>query len=125
MGMYDTIQCYYPLPDIDVPGEGVEMQTKSFGGWMENYVLTAEGRLLHVIEEWVDVPEEQRSWYGDPFFETHYKSVGSKRGIEKGRVDTNYHGDVRALVCEDDSLAVYVIRMTEGLVSRIWKIQDE
>lgn len=65
MGMFDTVRCVYPLPHH----QDAEFQTKDLaylvhdecmlGGLMDDYEITAEGRLrVHRHErEWVEDPE--------------------------------------------------------------------
>lgn len=50
MGLYDTITCYYPVPNVDIPEEGVQLQTKSLGCCMDRYILRTDGRLYKVVE---------------------------------------------------------------------------
>lgn len=63
MGMFDNIECNYPLPlskelieleDFNI--YGVEFQTKSFENLMELYIITEEGELFRkkVEYKWVD-----------------------------------------------------------------------
>ena len=44
MGLFDTLHCEFPLPDGCAERE---FQTKSLACEMDNYRLTAAGRLLH------------------------------------------------------------------------------
>jgi hypothetical protein len=44
MGLYDTIHCDYPLPDLRL--QDAEFQTKSLDCAMQRYTITADGRLL-------------------------------------------------------------------------------
>jgi hypothetical protein len=44
MGMFDELQCHWPLPD---GGPGADGQTKSLGCSLSRYTITASGRLLH------------------------------------------------------------------------------
>lgn len=45
MGLYDNVQCKYPLPDREA--QNLEYQTKStFAPYLENYIITQDGRLL-------------------------------------------------------------------------------
>ena len=50
MGMFDHVRCEYPLPDGFVPGDTVVFQTKDMDNVMDNYRISAEGRLL--CEKW-------------------------------------------------------------------------
>jgi hypothetical protein len=54
MGLFDRVRCKYPLPDPEA--QDLEYQTKStFSPYLENYVITPEGRLL---KEEYDIREE-------------------------------------------------------------------
>src|SRR5262249_6374657 len=45
MGLYDNVRCKYPLPDPEA--QDLEYQTKStFAPYLENYIITLDGRLL-------------------------------------------------------------------------------
>lgn len=45
MGMFDTLLVKYPLPDPEVQDN--EFQTKDLESFMEEYVITQDGRLKH------------------------------------------------------------------------------
>jgi len=45
MGMFDDVTCEYPLPAEPKP-KGNDFQTKDFDCLMDQYVITADGRLF-------------------------------------------------------------------------------
>lgn len=63
MGLYDTVEVLYPMPN---PPQG-ELQTKSFDCLMQSYCIDAEGRLWVRGNPWWDEsptpPEPQRCKY--------------------------------------------------------------
>lgn len=62
MGMYDTLRCHYPLPGIEMTDEGIAMQTKSLGCWMDDFILTVNGLLFWMHR---DGSVERRMFHGD------------------------------------------------------------
>jgi len=87
MGMFDNIECNYPLPLskelIELDGFDiyeVELQTKSLDNLMELYVITEEGELFRKKNqyEWVD---------DDSAFLKGYMQVESSELIKE-----NFHG---------------------------------
>ena len=72
MGLFDTIQCDYPMPDSR--HQDLEFHTKSLDCAMEQYTITADGRLLKrpgggLFGEDPDDPtpgeDEEQSIHGD------------------------------------------------------------
>ncbi len=47
MGMFDTIRCEHPLPDLE-DSASMEFQTKSMYSHLESYLITKAGRLVLV-----------------------------------------------------------------------------
>ncbi len=47
MGMFDTVRCQLPLPDLKDPAH-VEFQTKSLYCHLDDYIITKAGRLILV-----------------------------------------------------------------------------
>ena len=126
--MFDEIRCEYPLPESGYrlpPGH--TFQTKSLGSRLDNYTITADGRLiLHKVRR-ERVPEEERPYYGTPEWEDNprHRLLGSTRTVPVGDEEISYHGDIYFY----DSFAVrnepglmrieYKARFTEGRLSRI------
>jgi hypothetical protein len=99
MGMFDYLLCEYALP-IGVPDwltNDIVFQTKDTESqYMETYVITEQGRLIHQAVKYETVPEEERPYYGKPEWETAtwMQICGMIRKIPIGNVDTNFHGDL-------------------------------
>jgi hypothetical protein len=50
MGMFDRVRCKYPLPDPDA--QDLEFQSKTTPAqWLDDYIITQDGRLLHEAYE--------------------------------------------------------------------------
>lgn len=118
MGMFDYVQCDYPLPDGFKPkGSSRDFQTKAFDRpFMEPYTITAEGRLLKEDGEYETTPEKERPYYGKPGFEGLMKFCGSIRKVNKRIVDTEYHGDFNFYDWDDELKLMrdYTARFTNG-----------
>lgn len=88
MGLFDTINCDYPLPlpleviDLIPDIYNVEFQTKDLDNCMYYYKITEEGELLHFQQEskWVDDD--------DAFFKGYLKVISEKI------ININYHGNI-------------------------------
>jgi len=94
MGMYDSIQVKSPLPltaelqELKINWSEEEFQTKDLENLLDQYEISAEGELRHMIEkrEWVSEPDAflgghfkllSQEWVTEPFhgiirFYTHY-----------------------------------------------------
>jgi hypothetical protein len=97
MGMYDEITCEYPLPSTGygVP-TGHEFQTQDFENLLDRYSITADGTLLLHEEEWEEVPEPERPYYGSPHWDKPLgRWIGSLRAVPLGEEEVLYDGDVR------------------------------
>ncbi len=83
MGMFDEIHCKYLLPEN--PPDWVKnarFQTKDLENCLDEYTITAEGRLIHHCKqyEWVDDEE--------------YPLRGYLKPVKEWDEDTEYHGDL-------------------------------
>ncbi len=85
MGMFDTIRFEVPLPDLPDPS-GREFQTKDFDCLLDEYRVTAEGRLQHEEYE-----VEDRS---DPNAEGFYRLIGMMTRVNQHWVDSDFTGDI-------------------------------
>lgn len=124
MGMFDSIQCNYPLP---LPLEVLdylpdiyeqEFQTKDLENLLDNYILTEDGELLEIKKKYKWKDDENSFLKG-------YMEV-----IKEEIVPTNFHGMVNfycyETVYEDSSLTKskdisidYLAKFTNGKLSNI------
>ncbi|AXG09725.1 hypothetical protein [Haloplanus rubicundus] len=102
MGLFDRLTFEDGLdvefPDIDADPFEVTWQTKSIARhepMMENYKVTANGRLFKEVAEYEHVPEEERPGYNEEIggFENGIERAReSRKKIHQGWSDTEYHG---------------------------------
>ena len=90
MGMFDYVQCDYPLPDGRVV-DGPVFQTKDFDCGMDIVRISRAGRL--VLREWhfVDVPKAER-----PYPDAEEGSIESMCGIVRRVVVAADGGDAHS-----------------------------
>lgn len=128
MGLFDEIRCEYPLPGSGYRlAPGHTFKTKSLGGALDNYTITADGRLILYKVRWERVPEEERPYYGTPEWEENprLRVLGSIRTVPVGDEEIPHHGDIYfydSFAVRDESGLVrieYKARFTEGRLSRI------
>jgi len=122
MGMFDYVICEYPLPE-NAPkyATGAEFQTKDTDAqYLETYVITKEGRLIHKAVKYESVPENERPYYGRPEWDkgSLFRIAGSMRTVPIGDVDTNYHGDLTLSCSNKDwtKFCNFTVRFTNGNV---------
>jgi hypothetical protein len=86
------------FPEIDGDPFEITWQSKSITRHqplMENFKITADGRLFKEDAEYEHVPEEERPEYDeelDGFENELERGRGSRRKIHHGWSDTDYHG---------------------------------
>jgi len=96
MGLYDEVRWDATLPEGHPPDDRI-FQTKSLDPGLEQYVVTAEGRLLLVGNGWQDEALEQPQ---------------PLQGI-----DVEFHGDIRIVSLKSQSQ--YLVRFTHGTLEWI------
>lgn len=124
MGMYDELECKYPLPFPEVQGE--TFQTKDFDCAADAYLIDTDGRLYLMNDGYRVVPEEQRPYYGKPEWENPkslFRLMGSMEKVPCKK-DVNFHGDLHFYTSlrysEVKSASVdFVARFTDGVVTSI------
>lgn len=85
MGMFDDIQCDYPLPDPEY--QALRYQTKSLDRQLNSYMITADGKLIRHYVQYEIIPEHQRE---PPSSLPIFREVeGSREDIE-----VPFHGTV-------------------------------
>jgi hypothetical protein len=100
MGLFDTIECQYPLPDPRLQGES--FQTKDLDCLLESYTITADGRLLRQA-----------------------RSGGDTASLDRD-VEWPIHGDIRIYTGDPDrerGLVEFVVRFTHGRVESIRRLE--
>lgn len=98
MGMFDYIECEYPMPKgFEFLQEAEDFQTKDFQNVMDKYTITKEGRLIHHKYIWDIVPEEDRPYYGKPEWNENplFRMMGSISMVHTGDEYMNFHGYIR------------------------------
>jgi len=127
MGMFDWLDCKYPLPDGHVSKDH-EFQTKDTPlQFLEVYTITAAGRLVADECHYEEVTKE--------FWERVEKDAKAsddlrgrvRRVVDSADVDQNFHG---ALVFYGDSETdgfwrTYRARFTDGALVRIELVEKE
>lgn len=101
MGMFDRLTFEDGLevdfPDIGTDPSEITWQTKSIARhqpMLENYKVTAEGRLFKEEIDYEHVPEEDRPYYDEEtqeFESPLMELAGSRRKVHQGWSDTEYH----------------------------------
>ena len=127
--MFDNIKCEYPLPDANVQDE--VFQTKAFGdgftgGFLDNYTITKDGKLIRHNVVYEVVPEEDRPYYGTPEWKNPLLQVcGSMKAVPAGDEDIEYHGFMNMYTTVDDEWYEYEIKFTDGKIGNIKRIYKE
>lgn len=122
MGLYDrlTFEDGLDLPTsaLDVDPFGVTWQTKTIRRpAMENYKVTAEGRLYRERTDAETVPETKRPCYDPEIdgFESELQRVaGMFRTIHLGWTDVEYHGMVEIHRSVDGEYVSLDLKFTDG-----------
>lgn len=125
MGLFDYLRCEMPLP-AEWPGEGFRFQTKDTDAqYMEQYTITADGRLVHHAVRYEDVPPAERA-YPDAKPGSLESVVGITRRVPTGDVEVLMHGDLQFHDLDAERGWVsFVARFTEGRCVRIWLEEQE
>jgi len=102
MGMFDRLAFEdgfeVEFPDIGADPSEITWQTRSIARHqptLENYKITADGRLFRQEADYEHVPEEDRPDYNEETDECDSpvrKMAGSRKKIHQSWSDTEYHG---------------------------------
>ena len=129
MGMYDNVKNYYNLPEAP---PGIMFQTKSFGdgfigGFLDDYTITKEGRLIYHKTTYEVVPEEERPYWGKPEWKKNplMQVCGSMRALHIDDEDMNFHGVMNIYTMFKDEWFEYEIKFTDGKVVEAKRIYRE
>jgi hypothetical protein len=96
VGMFDELQCDYPLPGVGVTTGG--FQTKDLECSLSRYTITKDGRLVCDKWHYVTVPEHERDHHGLPLL---------RRVIDEPSVDQQYHGALNFYGDDGDFTAIF------------------
>lgn len=129
MGLFDRLTFEDGL-DVEFPDLGadpfeVAWQTKSIARhkpMMENYKVTANGRLFKEEAEYEHVPEEERPYYDEEIGGVEspvMEMAGSMRKIHQGWSDTEYHGIFEFHRTIDDDYVSLDAKFTDGQLVEI------
>jgi hypothetical protein len=128
MGMFDYVKCEYPFPEGSpkTAQNDIYQTYDTPTQWMETYVITAEGRLIHQSVTYETVPENERPYWGKPEWKEGAlcQLAGSIRSVSTGDVDTNYHGDIYLIGGQPPKFYEFVVRFTNGQLQYIRMIGE-
>ena len=124
MGLFDRVRFEDGLevafPDLGADPFEVTWQTKSIARhepMMENYKVTANGRLFSEEVEYEHVPEEERPRYDEAiggFANELERGRGSRTQIHQGWSDTAYHGTFEFHRTIDGDYVSFDAKFTDG-----------
>ena len=107
MGMYDTVISEHP----EVPA-GHEYQTKSLDKALDDYTLTAAGRLIHHNKEWELTPEDELPYPDKPF-------IGSLRVASVTMEDTNLDKTIDIYSWREGTMHTYYLTFVSGQLTKV------
>lgn len=109
MGLFDDVTCECPLPDgRDVVGRA--FQTRSLGGGMDRFTITAAGRLIFHQHQYPPACDG---------------AVRFGPAVRLADIDLNYHGDLELYGIDTAGHAAhYTVRFTNGAVEWIQPFND-
>jgi len=133
MGMYDNVKCEYKLPDTPPKIQADVFQTKAFGdgmtgGYMDDYTITKDGRLLLHKKAWEVVPEEERPYYGKPEWDKRglFQLMGSMKAVPLGDDVIEHHGIIHIYNMDSNEVWFeYEIKFTDGTVTDVKRLYKE
>lgn len=122
--MFDYVIVEAELPK-SAPGwiEG-KFQTKDTPRqFMETYVITADGKLIHKAQEYEEVPKEERPY---PDEDGLFALVGSLRSAPVGDVQIMFHGDLHLIASNRDWSKFWRCRarFTHGKLEEIVHVEN-
>lgn len=123
MGMFDYLQCDYPLPDGRVE-PGPVWQTKDGPCDLGLVLITREGGIRFQQSHFDEVPEEQRPYFGKPEWDKYpmFQVMGSMRRVIDGYTGEHYTGSVtfyRSLPLDEREWEEYVAVFVDGKLTAL------
>lgn len=134
MGMFDNITVEYPLPDTPVRIQKELFQTKDFGdgfvgGFLDDYTITAEGKLIRHNKTYEHVEEEDRPYYGKPEWNKNplFQIMGSMKTVSLDDEEIDFNGNLTfySFCIDDDVWYEYNAKFTDGKLESIERIFRE
>jgi hypothetical protein len=124
-GMFDRLHCRYKLKNSD--HQKLVYQTKDLDGFMGDFTITRDGRLIEHESDHITVPEKERPYYGTQEWEDNpiCHIFGSIKKIYTGNKVIDYHGKVHFYTIVDDELVEYEAVFTHGKVEYIIEVKEE
>jgi hypothetical protein len=129
MGLFDRLTFEDDLdvefPEIGADPFAVTWQSKSISRhqpMLEDYKVTADGRLLKEDAEYEHVPEEERPHYNEETSEFESPILGMAGSMEKvrqGWSDTQYHGVFEFHRTIDEEYVSLEAKFTDGQLEGI------
>lgn len=133
MGLYDRLTFEDGLdvafPDIGADPFEITWQSKSIPRrqpMLENYKVTADGRLFKEEAEYEEVPEEERPGYDEDIggFEHEFeRGRGSIQKVHQEWSDTAYHGTFEFHRTINDEYVSLKARFTNGQLIEITRTE--
>ena len=115
MGMFDRIKSELPFPDADAEAvrNTEDWQTKDLDCVMDEYTITASGRLMHDEWHYEEVPKAQRPHPNDDGLMGLAGSL--RREVDRPKVDLNFHGVLNFYAMTKDKRWIeYDAKFTDG-----------
>ncbi|WP_226022846.1 hypothetical protein [Halomicrobium salinisoli] len=128
MGLFDRLTFEDGLdiefPDIGADPYEITWQTKTVQHHpaMENYKISADGRLYKEVAEWYTVPEEERPRYDEEIggFEREFdKGAGMIEKEHHGWSNTEYHGTFEFHASIEGNYVSLEAKLTDGQLVEI------
>ena len=126
MGMFNSIKILCPLPDTEEKWiqesakTSFRFQTKSIEPKnMDLYTITEDGRLIHHQVQWVEVPENERPYYGTPEWESDpgiYRFMGCMKSIPIGDFQIMKTIEVEFHDYQNDAYISYTAQFKDGIL---------
>jgi hypothetical protein len=107
MGMFDTVRSEHP----EVPA-GHEYQTKSLGKALENYDLTAEGRLIRHHVEYELTPKDELPFPDKPY-------IGCMRPVFETLEDANLSRTINIYSWREGVMHTYYLTFVSGQLTKV------
>jgi len=116
LSVWDHIRCEMPLPGAPADGTRTFMTRDTPYQFMEDYTITADGRLIHQATKWI--PREDRPDPDEPRVMRH--SFGSRRPAPDQDEEVPFNGDLTFTDLSARNSPTYVACFIDGRCIRIF-----